>query len=235
MTEPDNKKDTLDELNELFEKTGLVSEVSRSHMRAIRKNKRKSYLNLLKQAGEYTIWEGITSYVYFGFTRFGFQLSTLQSSIIIIAASVTAAAAISVGGYLVVSNFISNTPVEKTVLPVENVPAAPANTGSPETVKIKPKFTLNLEIGGVNIDKKIIPGIVKKIDLYFKNNNLSIDKKYFLSGEIIFDEGVFAVKMTAFDYNSEEKIFLKNKELNNANELYPFFLNMSKKIAEQVR
>ncbi|MCP4136463.1 MAG: hypothetical protein GY754_36175 [bacterium] len=221
-------------IRKVLEKCGLAYPVPESYKEYIRKNRRRFYIKLIKRTGHYTLWEGLTSYIYFGCTRFGLQLTSLQSSVAFIAASAMAVAVISTGGYFAVKIFVFD-PVEIKPVQVEKtVNAAPVK----ETVKAKPRpkpFTLNLLIEGFgNIDKKTTTSISQKVKRYFIKNGISINKKYIVSGEIKAIEGNYYAKIRAFN-NKAEQVHFKRETIKSLNDLEDFFIKESKKIAHKIK
>ncbi|MCP4137895.1 MAG: hypothetical protein GY754_43435 [bacterium] len=235
-TTENNTIETTRKVLEEYKLDGPVPEDQRNYFYI---NRRKSFINVLKLNGTYSLWKGLGSYVFFGCTRFGLQLSMFQSGVIMVIAGAISAAAISTGGYFAVKKLLLNAPEEKPVQIEEAAaaaPAAPVVSEKPETVKAKPKpFTLYLNIDGYgNIDNKTTANISKKVKRHFIKNGISINKKYIVSGEVKAIEGNYYAKIRVFS-NKVKQVYFKRDKFKNIDDLQDFFIRESIKIAEKVQ
>ncbi|MCP4131875.1 MAG: hypothetical protein GY754_12920 [bacterium] len=226
----------IEALKKLLDQCRLAAPVPEEHKKHIRKNRRKSFIALTKLTGKYSLWENALSYVFFGCTRFGLQLTALQSGVILVIGSIVTAAGISTGGYFVAKKIFLAVPEEKPVQVEQVVNVAPVKPVIPVKAKPRPKpFTLNLNIDGYgNIDKKTTAKITKKVKLHFAKNGITIDKKYIVAGEVSAVEGNYYAKIRAFS-NEVKQVHFKRNKFKNVDDLQGFFIKESRKIAEKVK
>ncbi len=233
----ENTDKEIQTIKDLMDQCKFAAPLPEEHKRHIHKNRRKSFIALTKLTGKYSLWENALSHIFFGCTRFGLQLTALQSGVILVIGSIVTAAGISTGGYYAVKRFILDTPEEKPVQ-VEQVNAAPVTPviqDKPKPVKAKPKFTLNLNIDGSgNIDKKTTANISRKVKQHFRQNGISIDKKYIVSGKVSKIEGSYYAKIRAFS-NEIKQVHFKRDKFKSLDDLQRFFIRESRKIAEKVK
>ncbi len=205
-----------------FSLDGPIPEEQRKY---IRKNRRRSFISLIKLSGKYSLWKHAGSYAFFGCTRFGLQLTMLQSGVIFVAVSVLTAAVISTGGYLSIKHFVLD-PVEENPVQVEEevVNAVPIAPVKPLIKKdVKPKFTLNLVVEGYSVDQQLTKSIEKRIKNYFIKNGITIAPQYLVSGEISYDE-VYFITIKATIPEDGSMVYFKRKSVEKKDNIYPLFI-----------
>ncbi|MCP4138394.1 MAG: hypothetical protein GY754_45955 [bacterium] len=231
-----NKKNNIniETMKKVLEKFRFSKPVPDELKKISWKDSRKKEIEILKEAGKYRPVYGAFLFVFYLTANFGFRLTVPQSAVVLVFTSVLALGSVSSGTYAVVQYFSKVDPVIEKPALEKAVNTAPVIPVKPKPVKANP-FTLNIAIKGIGVENTIPAKITAKLKGHFANNNISINKKFVVKGEIAFLEGDYYGKIAVFDRKTVKQVFLKRKTVKSIDDLYLFFLSESKTFAQKMK
>ena len=101
----DNEK-KIEQFEKVLDKLNIKEPVPEETQKYIRENKYKSHIKLLKKIGQYTVWDGLVLYVFYGLKNRGIKSTMVQSAIIVVILGIILVTSLFAGVYLIVKYFI---------------------------------------------------------------------------------------------------------------------------------